>query len=53
MQCLPDSDGLTVSILYGAENFLIGVIGGIAWSIGANRVRLSSLREASDRALDV
>jgi len=50
---LPGTDGLTVSILYGAENFLIGVIGGIAWSVGANRVRLSSLREASDRTLDV
>jgi len=50
---LPDSDGLSVSILYGAAVFAVGIIGGVAWSLSANRVRLASLREASDKVRDV
>jgi glycosyltransferase 2 family protein len=50
---LPNSDGLLVSMLYGAGSFIIGAVGGVAWSLSANRVRLQSLREASDKALDV
>jgi uncharacterized membrane protein YbhN (UPF0104 family) len=50
---LPDSDGLLVSVLFGLVNVIIGIVGGIAWSLRANHVRLASLREASDRALDI
>jgi hypothetical protein len=28
---LAESDGLTLSILFGAVSFLIGIIGGIVW----------------------
>ena len=50
---LPESDGLLVSVLFGASSFVIGASGGIAWSFSANRVRLRSLREASDHARDI
>lgn len=50
---LPESDGLLVSILFGACSFAIGATGGIAWSLSADRVRLRSLREASNQAMDV
>ena len=50
---LPESDGLLVSILFGAGGFVIGASGGIAWIFSANRVRLRSLREASDHTRDI
>jgi hypothetical protein len=50
---LPQSDGLLVSILLGAGNFAIGAIGGLAWIFSANRLRLASLREAGDHALEI
>ena len=50
---LPESDGLLVSILFGATTFAIGVCGGIAWSLSANRIRLRSLQEAKAHAMDV
>jgi len=50
---LPESDGLLVSILFGASSFVIGAAGGIAWSLSANRTRLRSLREAKAHAVDV
>jgi len=50
---LPESDGLLVSILFGASSFVIGIAGGIAWSLGANRLRLHSLSEARNHAMDV
>ena len=28
---LAESDGLTLSILFGAVNFVIGIVGGIVW----------------------
>jgi hypothetical protein len=49
---LPDGDGLLVSVLFGAGSFVIGVLGGMAWIFSANRIRLRSLQEASERALD-
>ncbi len=50
---LPESDGLLVSILFGASSFVIGAAGGIAWIFSANRIRLRSLREAKTQAMDV
>ena len=50
---LPESDGLLVSILFGASSFVIGAAGGVAWSLSANRIRLRSLREAKAHAMDV
>jgi hypothetical protein len=50
---LPESDGLLVSVLFGASSFVIGVSGGIAWIFSSNRVRLRSLREAGDHAKDI
>jgi glycosyltransferase 2 family protein len=50
---LPNSDGLLISILFGAESFIIGATGGIAWSLSANHMRLASIREASNPAIDV
>jgi len=50
---LPESDGLLVSILFGASSFVIGAAGGIAWSLSANRIRLRSLREARTHAMDL
>jgi uncharacterized membrane protein YbhN (UPF0104 family) len=50
---LPQGDGVLVSILFGASNFFIGTVGGIAWSLSANRIRLHALREATDKALDL
>jgi len=50
---LPESDGLLVSVLFGAGTFAVGALGGVAWSVGANRVRLRSLHEAQEKALDV
>jgi hypothetical protein len=50
---LPDSDGLSVSILYGAVVFAVGIIGGLAWSLSANRVRLAALREAGGQVREL
>jgi glycosyltransferase 2 family protein len=50
---LPNSDGLLVSILFGACSFVIGAFGGIAWSLSASRVGLAAIREASDHALEI
>ena len=36
---LAQSDGLTLSILYGATSFVIGVAGGIVWVVSGLRVR--------------
>jgi len=47
---LPDSDGLLVSILFGAGSFVIGAAGGIVWSVGTNRTRLRALQEAGEKA---
>ena len=49
---LPDGDGLLVSVLFGAGSFVIGALGGMAWIFSANRIRLRSLQQASERALD-
>lgn len=37
---LPEVDGLTVSLLLGACIFLIGLLGGLAWIFGSNRLTL-------------
>ena len=50
---LPESDGVLVSILFGAANFAIGAMGGVAWILSAQRVRLASLRETSEHTMDV
>jgi glycosyltransferase 2 family protein len=50
---LPDSDGLLVSILFGAGSFVIGALGGLAWILSANRIRLRSLQEASEKVHQV
>ena len=50
---LPDGDGLLVSILFGAGSFVIGVMGGLAWIFSANRIRLRSLQEASEKVQEV
>jgi hypothetical protein len=36
---LAQSDGLTLSILYGATSFVVGVIGGIVWIASGLRGR--------------
>jgi uncharacterized protein (TIRG00374 family) len=36
---LPQSDGLMVSLLFGAESFAVGVIGGLAWIISGERIK--------------
>ncbi len=50
---LPNSDGPLISILFGASSFIIGAIGGIVWSLSADRVRLASIREASEHSKDI
>jgi glycosyltransferase 2 family protein len=50
---LPDSDGLLVSILFGAGSFIIGAAGGMAWAFGSNRIKLRSLQVANEKALDL
>jgi uncharacterized membrane protein YbhN (UPF0104 family) len=50
---LPNSDALLVSILFGAGSFVIGAIGGMMWSIGANRVRFRALQTASEKVSDL
>jgi glycosyltransferase 2 family protein len=36
---LAESDGLTLSILFGAASFVVGLIGGIVWSVSGLRLR--------------
>jgi hypothetical protein len=36
---LPESDGLTLSILYGAASFVVGVAGGIVWIASGLRIK--------------
>jgi len=36
---LAQSDGLTLSILFGAASFIVGVIGGIVWMLSGLRLR--------------
>ncbi len=36
---LPQSDGLLVSLLFGAEFFAVGVIGGLAWIASGERLK--------------
>ncbi|HZP76315.1 MAG TPA: lysylphosphatidylglycerol synthase transmembrane domain-containing protein [Pseudolabrys sp.] len=36
---LPQSDGLLVSLIFGAESFAIGVIGGLAWIASGERIK--------------
>jgi uncharacterized membrane protein YbhN (UPF0104 family) len=36
---LPESDGLTLSVLFGAASFVIGIIGGIVWISSEFRAR--------------
>ena len=45
---LAQSDGLTLSILYGAASFIVGVAGGIVWI--ASGLRLRSLTQATPDA---
>ena len=49
---LPNSDGVLISILFGAGSFVIGAAGGIAWSLSANRVHLAAIREVSDHSIE-
>jgi Uncharacterised protein family (UPF0104). len=36
---LAQSDGLTLSILFGAVGFIVGVVGGIVWIVSGLRLR--------------
>ena len=36
---LPESDGLVVSLLFGAAFFVVGAIGGLIWIASADRAR--------------
>ena len=36
---LVQSDGLTLSILFGAASFIVGVVGGIIWIVSGLRLR--------------
>jgi len=49
---LPQSDGVIVSILFGAANLVVGVLGGITWVVSASSLRFAALQEASEHALD-
>lgn len=40
---LSQSDGLLVSLLYGAGYFIVGVIGGAVWILGADHVKFDPL----------
>ena len=35
---LPESDGLLVSVLMGGAMFAVGIIGGLVWLVGSDRV---------------
>jgi hypothetical protein len=36
---LAESDGLTLSVLFGAACFVVGLTGGIVWILSVKRVR--------------
>jgi hypothetical protein len=36
---LSESDGLTLSILFGATSFVVGLTGGIVWIVSGLRLR--------------
>src|SRR5262249_24383180 len=44
---LAESDGLTLSILFGAATFTIGLVGGLVWILSGLRARPGA--EAGDR----
>ena len=50
---LPNSDGVLVSILFGAGGLVIGALGGAAWVISANRLQVAGLREANKHVRNV
>ncbi len=47
---LSQSDGLVVSILFGAAYFAVGIAGGAVWLFGSRGVPLSALRQAEPPA---
>jgi uncharacterized membrane protein YbhN (UPF0104 family) len=49
---LAENDGLIVSIVFGAANFLVGAIGGIVWIAGGYRWRSIKTIEADTLAHD-
>jgi uncharacterized protein (TIRG00374 family) len=44
---LSETDGLVVSILFGAAYFVVGTIGGAVWLLGGRRLPLSALRRSN------
>jgi uncharacterized protein (TIRG00374 family) len=48
---LSESDGLTLSILYGAASFIVGVFGGIVWIMSGLRMRLFEQPVANTKAV--
>jgi glycosyltransferase 2 family protein len=47
---LPDTDGLLVSLLFGAATFLLGAIGGLVWIFGSDRGHTSALAPPEARS---
>ena len=47
---LPQSDGLLVSILFGATYFAVGILGGLAWLLSGRAVPLSAMRPPDQAA---
>jgi uncharacterized membrane protein YbhN (UPF0104 family) len=43
---LAESDGLTLSILFGATTFVVGLVGGIVWIVSG--LKISSRAQAGD-----
>ena len=43
---LPESDGLLVSVLMGGAMFVVGILGGLVWLVGSDRV----IADRSDQA---
>lgn len=43
---LPQSDGLLVSVLMGGAMFAVGIVGGLVWLLGSDRVTLSQTEQA-------
>ena len=48
---LAQSDGLTLSILYGATSFVVGVIGGVVWIVSGLRARSFDQAVANSEAV--
>ena len=48
---LAQSDGLTLSILYGATSFVVGLIGGIVWIVSGLRARSFDQAVANSEAV--